>query len=191
MSGPFVELADGPLFKKSARVHDGDPIGNLDEEGEVVGDKDDAETELSAQFVERLQDRALHYDIECRRRLVEEEKFGPQHDRQGDDRSLPHPARELVGIGVKEDVGHLDEIETLLGAPACFLARVDPVRSHGVVELVAQTHYGVEHVHRRLEHQRDLRETQLSTLGVREIGEIGSIEVHGAGDNAPWRVEQA
>ena len=88
----LVELPAGRFFHQGAGVHDRDAVGDLDEKREVMSDEHDPEAELVAQVVEGLQDRALHDDVQGRRGLVEEEQFGPQHDRESDHGALTHSA---------------------------------------------------------------------------------------------------
>ena len=58
------------------RVHDPDPVRELDQQREVVRDEQHGEVEVALERLELLQDLALDDDVECRRRLVEDQELG-------------------------------------------------------------------------------------------------------------------
>ena len=77
----FVELFCRSFLDDGAGVHNGDPVGDLDQQREVVGDEDDTKAELLAELVQQFGDRALHDNVEGGRRFVKEEQLGLQDDR--------------------------------------------------------------------------------------------------------------
>jgi len=139
-----------------ARVHDRDPVAELDEQREVVRDEQDGEPELALQLLDLLQDLALDDHVERSRRLVHDDQLRAQRERHRDHDALAHTARELVGVGADAPAVDADELEQVARARECFRA-VDPlVGAEHVDELVADAHHGIERVHRALEDQRDV-----------------------------------
>ena len=58
------------LLHDQARVHDRDPIGDLDEDREVVGDEEHREAELVLEALQQPQHLRLHHHVQRGRRLV-------------------------------------------------------------------------------------------------------------------------
>ena len=147
-----------------AGVHDPDPVGELDEQGQVVRDEEHGEVELPLQGLELLQDLALDDDVERRRRLVEDHELGVEREGHRNDHALPHAPGELVRIradAVRVDPDHLEQRgrahERLLLGDAL-------VRLHHVDELVADPQHRVERVHRALKDHRDVAPAVLAKL---------------------------
>src|SRR5687767_15253298 len=63
------------LFR-SAGVHDRDPVGDVGDDAEVMGDEDQAHLPFLLQISEQSHDLRLYRDVQCGRGLV-----GDQHGR--------------------------------------------------------------------------------------------------------------
>ena len=61
----LVALLDDP-----ARVHDQNPVGDVRDDAEVVGDENDSRPELSLQVLDQLENLSLDRHVERGRRLV-------------------------------------------------------------------------------------------------------------------------
>jgi hypothetical protein len=90
---PHRRLLDDP-----AGVHDGDAIGHLGDDAEVVRDEQQREPEAVAQLAQQVEDLRLDRHVERGRRLVGDDERGPAGERDGDQRALPHAAGELVRV---------------------------------------------------------------------------------------------
>ncbi len=141
-SSPRARLDD------PACVEDRDAIGNRRHDPEVVGDQDDRQVVLAAQAVEEPQDPGLDGDIEGRRRLVGDQQLGPAGEGDRDRDPLPHPARELVGIGTQGrlavgDAHLLEQLERALVGGVTVDAEV---ALHMLGELAADVSIGCSEV---------------------------------------------
>ena len=100
------------LLDHLAGVHHGDLVGELGDEGEVVGDEEHGQALLFAQLVEELDDLGLDRHVEGGGRLVGDEQARLAAQRHGDHDPLAHAARELVGVGA-EPLGGVGDVHAL------------------------------------------------------------------------------
>ena len=91
-------LSRGSLFHDLAGVHDGDPVGDLRDDPQVVRDQQDAHPVLGAQFVQQTEDLCLDGDIQRGRRLIGHQQFGTAGQRHRDHGALFHATGKLVRI---------------------------------------------------------------------------------------------
>ena len=120
------DLRRGRGLDDLARVHDRDPVAELDHQREVVRDEQDREADLRLELLDLRQDLALHDDVERGRRLVHDHQLGAKRERHRDDDALPHPARELVRVGaepVRVDADEVEQFGRPIGAPARLVTR--------------------------------------------------------------------
>ena len=85
-------LPSDPLLHDLAGVHDGDPVGNLRDDPQVVRDQQDAHPVLGAQFVQQTEDLRLDGDIQRGRGLIGQQKIRIAGKRDRDDHTLLHTA---------------------------------------------------------------------------------------------------
>ena len=86
-------------------LHHRDPIGDLGDHAEIMGDEQHAGAALALQVLDQPQDLRLGGDVEGRRRLVGDQQRGLQHQRHGDHDPLALAAGELMRIGVDQGRG--------------------------------------------------------------------------------------
>ena len=98
-----------------ARVHDRDPVGELEQQRQVVRDEQHREAELALQLLELLQDLALDDDVERGRRLVHDHELRLERERHRDDHALTHAAGELVRVRAHAAAVDPDEVEQVAG----------------------------------------------------------------------------
>ncbi len=173
-----------------ARVHDRDPVAELDEQRQVVRDEEDGEAEVALEVLHPLEDLALDDDVERRRRLVHDHQLRPERKRHRDDRALAHAARELVRVRADMTAIHADELHQLGRARQGVVFRDLPVRLHHVDELVADAHQGVERVHRALEDHRDVAPAELPHLLLAQLRQVLAAEQHLPARQLRGRAEQ-
>ena len=83
------------------RVHDHHPVGDLEQQRQVVGDEQDREPESVLELEDLGQDLALDDHVERGRRLVHDHDLGLDRERHRDHHALAHAARELVRIAAR------------------------------------------------------------------------------------------
>jgi len=71
-----VDLGGRADLEQLAGVHHRDPVRQLEQQGQVVGDEDDGEAELLLELHDLGQDVALHHHVECRGRLIHNHDLG-------------------------------------------------------------------------------------------------------------------
>ena len=85
-----------------AGVHDRDVVGELGDDGEVVGDVQRRDAVLLAELAHGLQHARLGGDVESRRRLVADDHMRSVGERHRDRDALLLAAGQLMGIAVEE-----------------------------------------------------------------------------------------
>ena len=66
-----------PLLDDAAAIHDGDAVGEMGDDRDVVRDEEIGDAEIVAQVGQQIDDRRLHRDVERRHRLVADDEPGP------------------------------------------------------------------------------------------------------------------
>src|SRR5215210_8108669 len=100
MAGLGVErLPVGDLYYL-AEVHYGDPVRDVLDDGEVVGDEDVGEVELFLEVLQEVDDLSLYRDVKRANRLVADDKTRVQRDGPGDPDPLSLSSGELVRITI-------------------------------------------------------------------------------------------
>ena len=97
----------------AAEVHDGDPVGDLPDHGQVVRDEDEGQVEVGLEAPQQVQDLRLDRDVERRDRLVAHDQLRLQRKGARDADSLPLAARELVRVAVVVLGAQPDALEQL------------------------------------------------------------------------------
>jgi hypothetical protein len=96
VSGRAEHVSGRADFGDPAGVEHRDAIGNLCGDTEIVGDEDDAATDLVAKPTKQTQHLGLHGHVERGRRLVGDDEFRVARDGDRDHHALPQPAGEFV-----------------------------------------------------------------------------------------------
>ena len=99
-------------------VHHQDLVGDFADDGEVVRDEEDRETELAPEAGEESEDLRLQRRIERGRRLVRDQQLGAGGERHGHGRALSQAARQLVRkrARARGRLGHAAQVQHLLDA---------------------------------------------------------------------------
>ena len=93
-----------------AQVHDPDPVGDVLDHGQVVGDKDVAQAHGFLHGFEQVDDLGLDRHVQGGDRLVADDQLGGQDNGPGDADALALAAGKLVGVAVhvvQVQAGHL------------------------------------------------------------------------------------
>ena len=159
-----------------AQVHHRDPVAEVVDDAQIVGDEEVGELELLAQVFEQVDDLGLDGHVQRRHRLVADDELRVQAQRPGDPHPLALAAAHLVRVAVRELRGQPAYGEQL-GDPAVAPARVrlDAVDAHRLVQDGADLHAGVERAVRVLEDDLDLLPPGGQLL-VRQAFEVDALE---------------
>ena len=86
------------------------------DDGQIMGDEDERQIELSPELREEVEDRRLHGDVQCRDRLVGDEDVGLQGEGARDSDALPLAAGETARVGTEQRRRQFNELEKLARA---------------------------------------------------------------------------
>ena len=128
-------VARAALLDDPAGVHDGHPVAGAGENGQIVADEHDAQSELLNQRRQQVEDLGLHHDIERSRGFVGDEQFGSAGQGHGDHHSLLLPAGELMRVGTRPTGRQTDLFQKFTDPRACGLTVRRP-RAAGSVRRV-------------------------------------------------------
>jgi hypothetical protein len=183
------ELPDGGLLRLAPGIHDHDPVGEIRDDAEIVGDQDDRGSEPRAQLPEQIEDAGLDRDVERRCRLVGDQDLGVAGKRHRDHHALAHTARELVGVLVDATarVGDVNEVEQLDDAFLCLASRETQVLAQHLLDLVPDPEHRVQRGHRLLEDERNLAAADLPELRARRAEQLLAVELDAARDRRGLR----
>lgn len=108
-------------FNNPPRIHDSHPVGDLCHETQIVGHEQDAHADLPLQACQEIENLRLNSDVQCRRRLIGDEKGGTAGDRHCDHRALLLSARDLMGIisGAALRLRNADQVKQLYRSHLC------------------------------------------------------------------------
>ena len=109
--GGVLEVGRAAELHDPARVHDRDPVAQLEQQRHVVGDEQDREAERLLELDDLGQDVALHHHVERGGRLVHDDDLGVGGQRHRDHDPLPHAARQLVRVAAQPLPRDADEVE--------------------------------------------------------------------------------
>src|SRR5918995_5978605 len=109
----LVQLLRRRDLDDRAQVHDRDPIGDVPDDGEVVGDEQIRQRELGLELLEQVDDLRLDRDVERGDRLVQDDEVRVEGEGARDADALTLAAGELVRIAAGGVPGEPDRLEEL------------------------------------------------------------------------------
>lgn len=127
-----------------AEVHDGDAVGDVPYDAEVVGDEDVREPELVLEVGEEVEHLGLDGDVEGGDGFVGDDQSGAGREGSGDADALALPAGELVGVAVEVGGGQAHDLEELGDAVAYRACAALPVDLERLGDDVAGASAGVQ-----------------------------------------------
>ena len=200
MAGVVVDLIGGADLHDVTCVHDGHPVGDVGHHAQIVGDEDDGQVVLDLHLLEQLQDLGLNGHIQCGGGLVADQDLRVAGHRNGNDDTLAHTARKLVGILRKAHLGvsnaHIPQVFKGLFPGGLALEML--VQLHGFHDLVADGLQGVQAGHGVLHDHGDLMAPDLQpVLLLFQVGKadglavIGTVIINGARGDGAVGIQQA
>ena len=89
-----------PLCDDLSPEEHGDPVGDIEDLGDFMGDDDRRKAEQPVGIGDELVDRPADDGVQPRGRLIEEDNLRLQEERPGEPHPLLHPPGELIGVFV-------------------------------------------------------------------------------------------
>ena len=168
-----------------SQIHHRNPIRDVFDHRQIVGDEDDGEVHLPLQAEQQVDDLGLHRDIEGRDRLVAHQQLGLEGDGAGDADPLALTAGKLVGVAIHRAARQAHFCQQFLHPAAPLLSVAFTVDDKGLLQDLAHGVAAVEGFCRVLKHHLHLL-TQGAHLLRAEGGDVAPLE----GDGACGRLEQ-
>src|SRR5215208_5185253 len=155
-----------------AQVHHADAVGDVGDDGEVVGDEEISEAELALEVAQQVEHLGLDGDVQRGDGLVADDELGVNADGAGDANALTLAAGELVRVAVDEVGVEADLLEELARALAPV---VEAEVAQRLLDDAAHGHARVQRRVRVLEDHLDVA-PQGPELAVAERGDVAAVE---------------
>ncbi|MCY1498872.1 hypothetical protein D9M68_328690 [compost metagenome] len=184
----LVDLAHRAGLDQNAFLHHHDVVGDLGDDTEIMGNDEDRHSGLLLQFLEQGEHLGLHGDVECRRRLIGDQKVRTERQRHGDHDALTLTAGEFVRIFVQRALGVGDadpRQKSQCLRPS--LGGMGPVSGERLPDLPADGIDRVEVAQRVLEDHGDAAPVDLAPFLRRHRQQVDAVEQYLSGADAPRR----
>ena len=116
-----------------AQIHDGDPVGDVFDDGEIVRDEKVTEAHVALEVHEEIEDLALHTNIKCGDGFVADDEPGLKGDGAGDADALALAAGKFERITVAGSRRQADFFEEFGSALAASGGGVDLMDQEGLL----------------------------------------------------------
>ena len=160
-----------------AQIHNGNAIGDVLHDGQVVGDKQIRRTKLVLKFLEQVQNLGLNGNIQSGNGLVADDQLGLQSEGAGDADTLTLTAREFVRIAVDVLGVQTDDVQQLADALDTLFLCTHAMNGHGLRNNFADGHTRVERSIGVLEDELHLA-THILDLVLAHLGNVFALEEH-------------
>ena len=170
-------------FNDLAIAHDGDAVGHVADDAEIVGDEQERHARLAAQFAQELEYLSLDGDVERRGRLVGDQEVGIVGEGHGDHHALALAAGKLMRKAVEPRFGiaDADQAEQLDDAPASPRSGQPLMQIEDFADLALDRVQRIERGHRFLEHHGDVVAPHLPQVALIGVEQFGAAEADRAG----------
>ena len=120
MGALLEEFFGRAVFYDLSGVHDGDFVGHLGNDAEVVRDEEHRHAAFLLELAQEIENLRLDSHVECGGGFIGDEDFGVAGERHGDHDALSHAAGHLVRVIVDAGFGRgdADLIEEIDGGGA-------------------------------------------------------------------------
>ena len=113
MQGIAEQVVAGCLLHHLAEIHDSNIVGEVLDDGEVVGDENVGQPHVLLKLLEQIENLRLDRHVQRRDRLVADDELGLDRQGAGDADALAAAAVELVGIDIDVSLGQADRLHQL------------------------------------------------------------------------------
>ena len=170
-------------------AHHHDPVTDLRNHRQVMGNQNDRQVFGCVEFFQQSQNVRLHCYIQRRGRLIRQQQTGPAGHGRRNHRALLHAAGQLVRVVVRPLRGmvQFDLEQALNGGRACFRRPDAIVVNQGFADLLADLHQRVKVGCRILKNHRHLFATYRSQRGLIQPHQFAVFEADTAGNGCCWR----
>ena len=177
MVGLAVERLPVRNLNHLTQIHNGNAIGDVLYDGQVVGDKQICGTELVLQFLEQVQNLGLNGHIQSGNRLVADNQLGLQRKCAGNADTLALAARELVRIAVDVLGVQTDDVQQLADTLDTLFLGAHAMNGHGLRDNLADGHTRIQRSIGVLEDELHLA-THILDLVLAHLGNVFALEEH-------------
>lgn len=175
------------LFYDDPCIHDIDPVRNVRNHSQIMGDVQKRHLPFLFEFLEKIENLSLDRDIEGCGRFISNDQSGIACQCHGNHHSLPLTATELMRVVLETFLGRWNpNILEELDASLPYLIIVNPLMNHhGLLDLVLNGKYGVERGHGFLEDHGNMLSTDVLHLLFPQVHEVSAVEVNGSSHDSP------
>ncbi len=186
MERTVQHLGGRSAFHDAAGIHDGDIIGIVGHQAQIMRDQQDGKTERLLQPRQHVEDFALHGDVQRRGGFIGDQHPGPPRHGDGDQHALAHAARQAVGKFPHQTPGIGQPHQFQQFAHPCIeiLAGQFFVRQHRFAQLAADAHHGIERALRFLEDHGNLAAADFPQTAVAHFCQVAAVEPDAAFQDA-------
>ena len=186
------DFGDGIFLDDLAVLHHADPVGDLADDAEVVGDEQHGHAEPGLQLLEKLEDLRLDGDIERGGRLVGDQQVRLVGERHRDHHALALAAGQLMRIALQPrfGIGDADLRQQFEDARARRRAGHAAMQEQDFADLLLDRVQRIERGHRLLEDDGDVGAANLANVPLGQAEQILALEHHLAGRMARRRIRQ-
>src|SRR5712692_9216544 len=150
MQRPSVQVRGVADLDDLAEVHDSNPIADVADDGEVVGDKYVSQVEIALELDEEVQYLRLNRHIQSRDRLVGNHQLGLDDQCARDADPLALAAGELMRIAADRFRRQSDQVQHLPDPTVAIPSRGKSVSAESFGDDVVDRHPRIERTHRVL-----------------------------------------
>ena len=182
MPGTHQHVTHRAELDEFAEAQHRDPVGDLADHAEIVGDEQHGHAALALNVLDQFQDLRLGGHVERGGGLVGDQQHGFEHQRHGDHDALALAARKLVRIG-GIDAFRIRDADATQHGKRLFPPRrraERSVRRQHFVDLIPAGHHRIEGGHRLLEDHRHARGTEIPQPRLAREQDLLALEPHGA-----------
>ena len=181
MQRVIEQSLDGRPLDDASTVHHQNPVTQLGNHAQIMGDKDDRHAGFLLQLFQQVQDLSLDGDIQRGGRLVCDQDLRLAQQRDRDHHALTHPTRQLMRVFFHASLGsryphplqHLDR-----GPVDIILAHLRIMQGQRLSQLSAYAIHRIECRHRLLKDHRDTVATDVVHILGRQPHQILSPKPH-------------
>ena len=192
MLGRGEHLLHRPVLDDLSAIHHADGIRDTPHDTEIVSDEQHAHAEPGPDVCQQFQNLCLHRDIECRSRLIRNQKIRFVRQRHGNHHPLALATGQLMRIAGKTGFrfGNADLRQQLQGALTCLRAAHAAVQIDHLADLRLDGVKRIKRSHRLLKDDRDIVAADAANLVLAHAEQILPLEANASSRVMRGRIRQ-